>query len=208
MRARSFLASAAVVGAALSILPFAGAAQAPTLGPVDGHDLPAIDLERVTVGSMAPDFTLAQYRADTFTLSDLRGSKNVVLVFYRGSWCPYCMNQLTELRSVLDDELKVDTELVVLSIDGDAENAQAFARISRDDGVEPDYAFLSDPESTVIARYGVLNPDGGRRGLIPHAPAYVIDKEGIVQWLDVQTDYTIRPSNEQLQEALRALGGS
>jgi len=195
------------MGAAFGLLPEANHAQALTFGPVDGHDLPAIDLARVAVGTMAPDFTLAQYRGDSFTLSDRRGSKNVVLVFYRGSWCPYCMTQLTELRSLLDDELKMDTELVVLSIDGDEENAQAFARISRDDGVEPDYIFLSDLESTVIGRYGVLNPDGGRRGAIPHPAAYVIDKEGVVRWLDVQTDYTIRPSNEQVRDAVIAVRG-
>lgn len=207
MRAKFLLAGAAVLSATLSFLPHTASAQAPMLGPVDGHDLAPIEIGRVTVGSMAPDFTLAQYQADTFTLSDLRGSKNVVLVFYRGSWCPYCMAQLTELRHALDDELKLDTEMVVLSIDGDAENAQAFARISRDDGIEPDYTFLSDPESAVIGRYGVLNPDGGRRGAIPHPATYVIDKAGIVQWLDVQTDYTIRPSNEQIRAAVRALEG-
>ena len=56
------------------------------LGPLDGSDLAPIDLERVAVGSLAPDFSLQTIRGDTLTLSAFRGVKNVVLVFYRGHW--------------------------------------------------------------------------------------------------------------------------
>jgi hypothetical protein len=56
------------------------------LGPVDGHELAGIDLERVQVGQEAPDFSLLSFLGDTVTLSDYRGSKDVILVFYRGSW--------------------------------------------------------------------------------------------------------------------------
>jgi hypothetical protein len=61
-------------------------AQAPALGPVDGLDLPPTDLERVAIGELAPDFSLPSYHGDIVTLSDYRGEKNVVLVFYRGHW--------------------------------------------------------------------------------------------------------------------------
>ena len=56
------------------------------LGPVDGFDLPATDLERVALGTQAPDFRLMSYAGDVLSLSDYRGSKDVVLVFYRGHW--------------------------------------------------------------------------------------------------------------------------
>jgi len=56
------------------------------LGPVDGHDLPPTDLDRVQVGDAAPDFTLTSLAGPSVTLSDFRGDKNVVLVFYRGHW--------------------------------------------------------------------------------------------------------------------------
>ena len=58
----------------------------PELGPKDGHDLPREDLERVQVGDLAPDFTLDTHSDGYITLSDYRGGKNVVLVFYRGHW--------------------------------------------------------------------------------------------------------------------------
>jgi hypothetical protein len=56
------------------------------LGPVDGQDLPGVDLERIQVGDVAPDFSLASLAGPVVTLSDFRGTKNVVLVFYRGYW--------------------------------------------------------------------------------------------------------------------------
>ena len=56
------------------------------LGPVDGHDLAAQDLERVQVGQTPPDFTLTSLAGANVTLSSFQGQKNVVLVFYRGHW--------------------------------------------------------------------------------------------------------------------------
>ncbi len=56
----------------------------PRLGPHDGFDLPGTDTGRVAVGDVAPDFSLMSYAGTVTTLSDFRGEKNVVLVFYRG----------------------------------------------------------------------------------------------------------------------------
>ena len=193
------LVTAAVVFPASTAM----AQTAAMLGPVDGKDMAATDLERVSVGKMAPDFTLAKFGGGTVTLSSLRGKKNVVLVFYRGYWCPYCINQLKEMRTLLTDELKKDTEMLVVSIDDDKGTQTATTRISAD-GMKPDFAFLSDPEHSVIARYGVMNPAGTRRG-IPHPATYVIDKKGMVQWKDIQTDYKIRPTNVAVLTAVKTL---
>ena len=62
------------------------AAQAQTLGPADGHDLPHADLERVAVGDEAPNFALESFSGEAVELAGYRGEKNVVLVFYRGHW--------------------------------------------------------------------------------------------------------------------------
>ncbi len=56
------------------------------LGPKDGADLPATDLERVRFGQLAPDFALEDAAGNRVSLSDFRGKKKVVLVFYRGHW--------------------------------------------------------------------------------------------------------------------------
>ncbi len=55
-------------------------------GPADGRDLPPADLARVKVADSAPDFTLPDIDGHDVTLSQFRGKKRVVLVFYRGYW--------------------------------------------------------------------------------------------------------------------------
>jgi peroxiredoxin len=193
----------------LALLPLllAGAveAQQSTLGPADGRNLPAIDLERVKDGQIAPDFTLEKYGGGTLTLSQFRAQKNVVLVFYRGYWCPFCIQQLKDLRALLEPDLKGGTELLVVSIDGPQETRMAVSRVA-EDGREPDFTFLSDPASEVIGRYGILNPSGSRRG-IPHPAVYVIDRSGVIRWSFVETDYKVRPDNASIQQALRAIPG-
>jgi cytochrome oxidase Cu insertion factor (SCO1/SenC/PrrC family) len=79
--------SAAFSFVAAAILTAGAFAQAnPPLGPVDGLELPPTEIDRVSVGAVAPDFSLAAMNGDVVTLSDFRGKKNIVLVFYRGHW--------------------------------------------------------------------------------------------------------------------------
>jgi cytochrome oxidase Cu insertion factor (SCO1/SenC/PrrC family) len=56
------------------------------LGPKDGANLPATEIDRVKAGQAAPDFTLENFDGKPISLSDFRAKKNVVLVFYRGHW--------------------------------------------------------------------------------------------------------------------------
>lgn len=56
------------------------------LGPADGANLPPADLSRVKPGDAAPDFTLEDQDGKPVQLSDYKGKKSVVLVFYRGYW--------------------------------------------------------------------------------------------------------------------------
>lgn len=56
------------------------------LGPKDGPNQPPTDLDRIKVGQPAPDFTLENIEGTKISLSDYRGKKRVVLVFYRGHW--------------------------------------------------------------------------------------------------------------------------
>ena len=56
------------------------------LGPKDPIGGAATELDRVKVGQAAPDFTLENVEGQAVKLSDFRGKKAVVLVFYRGYW--------------------------------------------------------------------------------------------------------------------------
>ena len=56
------------------------------LGPKDPGTFAPTDTARVAVGTAAPDFTLEALEGGPVTLSDYRGKKAVILVFYRGHW--------------------------------------------------------------------------------------------------------------------------
>jgi len=80
--------SASGLAAAIAAAFVACAPDAPrlALGPVDGRDLAPADTGRVGLGDVAPDFSLESYDDGIVTLSDYRGQKDVILVFYRGWW--------------------------------------------------------------------------------------------------------------------------
>ncbi len=112
-----------------------------------------------------------------------------------------------QLKSLLTDEQKRTTEILAISPDSVPDLSRMAARISEQDSVPPDFPFLSDVDLGVIKRYGLFNPDGAGDGRyqVPHPATYVIDREGIVQWMFVEVDYSIRPTNEDILQRLSEL---
>lgn len=78
--------AAILLGLLLAAACADGAPSATQLGPHDGLDLPPVEPGRVAVGDVAPDFTLRAHEGGPVTLSDFRGKRDVLLVFYRGHW--------------------------------------------------------------------------------------------------------------------------
>jgi len=70
---------------------------------------------KLQVGEKAPDFSLSNATNKTIRLSDLLKKGKVVLIFYRGSWCPYCNLQLTHYQNSLSEIHALGTELVAIS---------------------------------------------------------------------------------------------
>ena len=110
-----------------------------------------------------------------------------------------------ELRALLPDDLAAETEIVTVSVD-DREGMQLMIdRVAADDGVEPDFIMLSDPDHRVIDRYGLFNADAPPNRPLPHPATFVIDKEGVVRYRFVEVDYRVRPTNEDILEVLKEL---
>ena len=55
-------------------------------GPKDPTSGSTTELDRIKVGQAAPDFALENVEGQVINLSDFRGKKAVILVFYRGYW--------------------------------------------------------------------------------------------------------------------------
>jgi peroxiredoxin len=106
-----------------------------------------------------------------------------------------------ELKALLTEGQENDTQLVALSVDS-PEDLQRMVDTVSEDGHPPRFPFLTDPGHQVIDRYGLFNPDDPRGRQITHPATYVIDKDGVVRWMHVEVDYTVRPSNEDVLRAL------
>lgn len=61
------------------------------------------------------------------------------------------------------------------------------------------YTVLSDPDTSAIKLYGVLNEKAGK---LPHPASFVVDSKGIVRYRRVDEDYTKRPLSAELLNAL------
>jgi peroxiredoxin Q/BCP len=159
----------------------------------------------VQVGEEAPDFTLEGTDGNKVTLSSARGKMPTVIVFYRGSWCPFCARQLSELRSLLKPKAAV--RLLAISVDGLDTTKEFAAKIASDGKGAINYSLLSDPDHKVIDAYGLHDPayDGKQFDGIPRASVYVIDKNNRVAWMKIATSYRVRPTNADIRAALASL---
>jgi peroxiredoxin len=112
---------------------------------------------------------------------------------------------LAELRSLLKAGEQV--RLITVSVDDHEKSRQLVEKIAGDGKGQVTYSLLSDPNHKVIDAYGLHDPayDGKKFDGIPHPAVYVIDKNGRVAWVRVESDYRVRPSNEDIRAALASL---
>jgi len=98
-------------------------------------------------------------------------------------------------------------KLLAISVDS-PEVSKNFAEKIASDGKGPvNFPILSDPEHKIIDAYGLRDPayEGQKVYGIPHPAVYVIDKQGKVAWTKIESDYKLRPTNEQISAALDSL---
>lgn len=73
------------------------------------------EILKIRKGDKAPNFTLSNQLGNAVALSDLLKKGKVILVFYRGAWCPYCNLQLNQLQSILEEIKSANASLVAIS---------------------------------------------------------------------------------------------
>jgi peroxiredoxin len=144
----------------------------------------------VAVQAMAPDFLATDADGSPFRLSELRGSA-VLLKFYRGYWCPYCVAELAQLDRYAKEFDALDVKLVAVSSDHVGE-LRPFKK-------KHNWAItlLADPDLAVHRLYNVQHrnfaPKRGPFRELANPTTILIDKEGRVLWLDQTPDFRVRP---------------
>jgi peroxiredoxin len=147
----------------------------------------------IEVGNEAPDFELKDNHGRTVRLSDFRGEKNVVLLFYPFAFTGVCTGELCDIRDNLPSFVNADTQVLAVS----ADSIHSLRVYAEQEGFE--YPLLSDfwPHGNVSRAYGVFDEEKGCavRG------TFIIDKQGTVRWTVVNA----LPDARDLNDYVKAL---
>jgi peroxiredoxin len=171
------------------------------------------------VGDKAPPFSLPNARGERVFLYEMLQKGPVVLVFYRGEWCPYCNLQLYALKQSHGEIERLGATVLAVT-----PQTQDFSRkqIERD---QLPFEILADLRGSVMKHYDVYYelPDalkklhlerlhfdladynGSGRYVLPVPATFVIDRDGVVRRAHASTDYTRRMEPSDIVAALRDL---
>ncbi|MFD0887123.1 peroxiredoxin-like family protein [Streptosporangium algeriense] len=176
----------------------------------------------VEVGERAPDFTLPNAVGAKVRLSERLAEGPVVLIFYRGSWCPYCNLELAAYQAALPEFREAGARLVAVSpqLPDDALSMQERHDLA--------YDVLSDADQEVMAAYRVRfelpeeikphlldvtvaalarqQPDG--RWSLPVPATFVLDSSGVVRARHVTMNYRTRMEPADALRAVREIRAS
>jgi peroxiredoxin len=169
-------------------------------------------------GDTAPAFALPDPDGVAVSSADLLSKGPVVLTFYRGVWCPYCNLDLAALEAARPDIEARGARLVAVSpqTPANSRKAQRTGKLG--------FPILSDAGGAVAAAFGLrwtLPEDlkllytgfgvdlatfnGDDSWTLPMPARYVIGRDGIIAYAEVNPDYTRRPEPEELFPALERL---
>jgi peroxiredoxin len=154
-------------------------------------------------GQKAPDFSARDQFGKTQTLDSLRGSKGIVLLFYRSAdWCPYCKGQLIQLQAAKERFEKRGIKLAGVSYDS-VEILKYFSGRRK-----IDFPLLSDPDSKVIRMYQVLNSEAiGPNSGMARPGYFYIDPAGMIREKFFEAKYRERlTGNTVLSKLFPELG--
>ncbi len=177
------------------------------------QDFPAVeDVQGLPLGSKVKNFSALSQDGETFMLQDALKEGPVVVVFYRGQWCPYCNRHLSALNENLKAIENKGAQLVAISPEKQemlmksAEKTGASFSLLTDKDFKIaeafDLAFL--PSSGTRLKYNTIlgadldeaQSDDSER--LPVPATYIIGQDGTVLWRHFDRDYSKRARPEEI----------
>jgi peroxiredoxin len=162
--------------------------------------------EGLFIASKAPDFKAKDQNGAEIRLKDVLKQGKVVLVFYRGQWCPYCNRQLKKLEDSL--QLIKDKGATLIAVS--PEKPESLAKTVEKSSLT--YSVIYDENLKIMKAYDVeyevpentltryrnggldIEENNGKNGKYLPVPAvYIIDKEGNITYRFFDSDYKKRP---------------
>lgn len=185
-----------------------------------GKDLPpATSGKCLKEGTIAPDISLDLVDGKKWNLYDSLKKQNIVLIFYRGGWCPFCNFQLNHYNKELSKIQNANTKVVAISVD----KIDPDISISKNSDFK--FSVASDPDLIALTAYNVVykvpedivkkyknsykidfEKSSGRKHHKIAVPAVVIiDKSKKITWCYANENYKIRPATKELAARVAAL---
>lgn len=171
--------------------------------------------EGLFIASKAPDFKAKDQNGTEVRLKDLLKKGKVVLVFYRGNWCPYCNKELSRLQDSLSFITEKGATLLAITpeqaegIAKTTEKTKASYSILHDEGLKimKAYDVAFELQENTITRYknaglDVEKNNGANGKYLPVPAVFVVDQEQTVRYRFFETDYKKRPSVKEILDNL------
>lgn len=153
----------------------------------------------IEVGQAAPDFTLKNTNMEDVTLSSFQGQKNVVLLFVPLAFSGVCTTELCSVRDNLNNYANLDAEVFGISVDS------PFSQKAWKEKEALNFNLLSDFNREVMQAYDTQLEDLiGLKGVAKRS-AFVIDKQGKVQYAEVMPSPGDLPNFDQINVILEGL---
>ncbi|MCY9658852.1 peroxiredoxin-like family protein [Paenibacillus chondroitinus] len=170
-------------------------------------------------GDQAPDFTLANPLGEQINLYNELANGPVILIFYRGGWCPFCNVQLRAYQQLLPEIQKIGGQLIAVSPQS-PDNS-----LSQMEKEQLTFHVLSDPNGRVADSYNLLFElpaylqntftdilgrdlakfNASDRWLLPVPATYLIDRQGILRYASVDPDFMNRAEPQEMIDLLKKL---
>lgn len=172
----------------------------------------------IKVGEMAPGFTLKNAFGKEISLKQELKKGPVILVFYRGAWCPFCNMHLHVLQQSLPQFKKYGAQLITITPQTPDKSAEQIGKdgfpfevlSDLDSQVMKDYKLYFEIPDDLVSVYKHVGLDieafnGKGRNVLPVPGSFVIDKNGIVRAMQARTDYKLRMEPETIIDALKKI---
>jgi len=154
-------------------------------------------------GQPLPEFSALDENGVTLHSTDLRNQPTVIL-FVRGTWCPFCSKQVADLTKHYKDIEELGSRLILIT----PKPLETTRRVAK--FFEVEFDFWLDNDLSVARQLGLLHESGvpgehqGEYGEDTVWPtSLVIDADGIIRFAELSRNLADRPNPESLLRELR-----
>ena len=151
------------------------------------------------IGDKAPDFKLQNGNKEFVQLSTFKGKSNVLILFYPLAFSSVCTTELCSVRDNMKLYNAFDAEVLGISVDS------LFVQAAFKKTQNINYELLSDFNKDVSEAYGVLNKNFFGMEGVSKRSAFLIDKDGVIQYVEILEDASLVPDFKAIQAKLTEL---